>query len=239
MIRYSIFILLGLLCACAADEKRNIEDFYLPIDDLYDGLVYEYQPVNNDTVAPYYWFFRTIEHEDATFLTGMYYNYAFMPQQFIREERVSNGILLEEMFIYESDSLGKQTQIPVQVLSGNSFPFQVQDSLGVFLYKVQWTSPKDSSITTIIRNRRYQGDTTLVFDDKHYAAVIFSVREIISNEVEGTLELELEGKEHYAKGIGLVYSERRLINGGFEQKYRLTNRYAMEELEARFAKQLE
>lgn len=233
-------IILLLLCSsCQSDGKRDIERFYLPLEELYDGLVYEYESVGNDTLPPYYWYFRTIEQEETTFLTGMYYNYNFTPQQFIREEQVSNGMLLEEMFLYETDSLDKQSQIPIEILSGSAFPFQVQDSLGVFLYKVKWKSPKDSSVTTIIRNRRYKRDVTIGFDGKSYKGVEFSLREIISNEVEGSLELELEGVERYAEGIGLVYSKRRLIGGGFEQVYKLVDRYPMSVLEERFAKQLQ
>ena len=235
------FLLLLAACvfACQSDGKRDIEQYYLPLEELEEGLAYEYRAVGNDSLPPYYWYFRTIEHEEKTFLTGMYYNYAFLPQQFIREEKVSNGMLLEEMFIYESDSLNEQLQIPVEVLSGSTYPFQVQDSLGVFLYKVQWQSPRDSSVTTIIRNRRYRGSATHYAKGKTYDCIEFSIKEVIDNEKQGFLELELEGIERYAEGIGLVYSERRLIGGDFEQKYELFERYPMTDLEAKFEQDLD
>lgn len=228
-----------VVLACQSDGKRDIEAYYLPLEELYDGVAYEYRAINNDTLPPYYWYFRTIEHEESTFLTGMYYNYAFTPQQFVREEKVANGMLLEEMFIYESDSLSKQTQIPVEVLSGSTFPFQVQDSLGVFLYKVQWQSSIDSSVTTIIRNRRFLGNVEHKIGNETYECVEFSVREVIDNEQQGFLELELTGIERYAKGVGLVYSERKLIGGDFEQKYQLVDRYPMEQFEAQFKEVIE
>jgi len=143
-------------------------------------------------------------------------------------------MLLEELFLYQSDSTDKQTRIPVEIVAGNNFPFEVQDSLGIFLYNIQWFSPADSSTNTLIRNRRYLGRTTYEFEGKEYAAIEFGVRELIENEQEGFLKIELKGKEIYAQGLGLVYTHKEAIDSGFEQTYQLYARYPMMELEKKF-----
>lgn len=222
-----------LVNSCQLERKINIVSYYLPLNDLKEGLVYEYQSTN-DNFPPYYWYFRTIKQGNSTFLTGMNYNHTFTPQQFIRETSVSNGMLLEEAYIYELDTLDKQIKLRMEITAGNVFPFQVQDSLGVFLYNISWENAADSVKTTIIRNRRYTGKTTTEFQGKTYDAVTFSVRELIEDEREGTLKLELTGKEIYAKGIGLVYTQKQTIDGNFRQTYQLVDRYSMEELEAKF-----
>ncbi|MEM9885657.1 MAG: hypothetical protein AAF849_07180 [Bacteroidota bacterium] len=236
----TVFICINLLfIQCTFDHKTNIKTYYFPLHNLKDGLVYEYRGVNNEQLPPYYWFYRSIRAAESTFLTGMYYDYTFTPQQFIREERIDNGMLLEETFIYETDSLGLQNQIPVEVAAGNAFPFEVKDSLGVFLYNISWYSPKDSMAYTLIRNRRYKGKTTFAYKDKDYRAIEFSVRELIETEQEGFLNIELEGKEIYAQGLGLVYVSKKSLDSNFEQSYQLYDTYSMEALEAKFGEQLE
>lgn len=239
---YLILIpILGLLFLnqCRFDGKTNIKTYYYPLHDLYDGLTYEYRGVNNEQLPPYYWYYRTVEQGGSTYLTGMYYDYNFIPQQFIREEKVSNGMLMDELFVYQTDSTDKQVQIPVEVTAGNTFPFEVQDSLGVFLYNISWFSPIDSATNTIIRNRRYQGKTSFEFKGKKYNAIEFSVRELIENEQEGVLKVELEGTEIYAQGLGLVYVSKKAIGSPFEQTYQLYNRYPMEKLEEKFGRSLQ
>ncbi|MEN0048525.1 MAG: hypothetical protein AAF806_15790 [Bacteroidota bacterium] len=228
-----------LLIQCRFDGKTNIKTYYYPMHELYDGLTYEYRGINNEQLPPYYWYYRTVEQGESTYLTGMYYDYNFIPQQFIREERVSNGMLMDELFIYQTDSMDLQIQIPVDIIAGNAFPFEVQDSLGVFWYEITWFSPVDSSINTIARNRIYKGKTTFEFKGKNYNAIEFSVRELIENEQEGVLKIELEGKEIYAQGLGLVYVSKKAIGSPFEQTYQLYDRYSMEKLEEKFGKSLE
>jgi len=238
-----IIFLLGIvafsLIQCRFDGNTNIKTYYFPLHDLYDGLTYEYRGVHNEQLPPYYWYYRTMEQEEATYLTGMYYDYNFIPQQFIREERVSNGMLMDELFIYQTDSTDKQVQIPVDVTAGNTFPFEVKDSLGIFLYNISWFSPIDSATNTIVRNRRYQGKTTFEFKGKKYDAIEFSVRELIENEQEGVLKVELEGREIYAQGLGLVYVRKKAIGSPFEQTYQLYDRYPMKQLEEKFGRSLQ
>ena len=167
------FFLLLALTSCRGDGAQDIRNHYFPLRELKEGLVYEYQPMINDSLTPAYWYYRSFFTEEGIFLTKTYYEYELAPLQLSREEVVSNGMLLEDLYLYENDSTGKQQKITVEVLSGSAFPFQVKDSSGVFLYKIQWHPVSDPEATiTLIKNRRYIKDTTIVFEAEERDAVL-------------------------------------------------------------------
>jgi len=237
-----IALLFGLLAACSADDKRNIKEYYFPLEKmLNNGIVYEYEALHADTIAPYYWYYQTVQMPDSPMvLVGTYYDAGFQQRQIVREEVVSNGMLLQNMRLFLTDTSGQQEQVVVDIQANNAFPFEVRDSSGVFLYKVQWDDPfQSNSTTTLIRNRRYLGDTSYVFQDKTLPCVRFGVREIVENEQDGFLEIELEGEEWYARNLGLVYTSRRAVENPFRQVYALRDTFGMKTLEARFREQLE
>jgi hypothetical protein len=227
------FLLLSILAlqSCSRDGKKDIRDFYFPLKPLQDGLVYEYRPVGADSLTPIYWHYRTLIQDGNVFLTGTYYEFDFIPLQFFREEMVGNGMLLEDLYLYETDTTGKQRQVAVEILAGNTFPFEVRDSGGIFLYKIKWTMPSSpGATTTLIKNRRYLGDTVYVFKNQERQAVVFEVKELfeIDDENEGFFEQQFSGREVYAKGIGLVYF-RKEIAKGMKIEYALRDRYPLDE----------
>lgn len=232
---FALFLLPAFLLSCSGDpDYRDIRDYYFPLKDLEEGLVYEYEPVGNDSLAPNYWYYRSFIFKDSVFLTGTYYEYELLPLQFTREELVHNGMLLEEMYLYERDSTGEQLRVPVAVEAGNVFPFMVRDSGGVFLFKVSWSSPLDPGATVrVIKNRRFAGDTTYRYRGAAYDAVTFEVRELFEYDQEGVLEQEYSGIEIYAEDLGLVYY-RKDITPDFQLEYRLADRYPMKKLEEQF-----
>ncbi|MFK7933470.1 MAG: hypothetical protein AB8G22_08160 [Saprospiraceae bacterium] len=230
-----------LLLSCETEhgDQRNIRKFYFPVETLDDGLVYEYESVSNDTFPPVYWYYRNIKQKDDLYLIGTAYGVDLLPSQLVTEAVVSNGMLLEDMYLFVNDTLGGQKQVPVEIQSGSAFPFLVKDSTGVFLYKVKWSMPDSPEIsTTLIKNRRFLGDTTYTYAGKEYPAVIFTVKELIEQRAEGSLELEYDGVEIYAKNIGLVYYKKE-IQAGFIQEYALAKTYPMTTLEAKFKQLLD
>ena len=72
-----IFLLGGsllLLYSCQSQSpKKNIRDYYYPVANFMDGKVYEYQAVN-DSLAPFYWYFRTTISRGDTILTSEYFD---------------------------------------------------------------------------------------------------------------------------------------------------------------------
>ena len=236
-----LIILMGLagLTSCQGDGNKDIRDYYFPLKQLKEGFVYEYLPVYPDSLTPAYWYYRSFIREDGVFLTGTYYDSRLIPLQLLREELVSNGMLLQELFLYEPDSIGQQRRATAEVLAGNAFPFTVSDSSGVFLYKVSWVPPTDPEATiTLIKNRRYRGDSTILYEGKKYAAVLFDLRESLEHEQDGVFEQTYRGREVYAKGLGLVYYEKH-VTDEFRWAYRLAARYPMSQLEEIFRQQIE
>ena len=237
----AIFCLLSIpFFACSSEGgQKDIRDYYYPIRQLEDGLVYEYRAVSNDSLPPIYWYYRSFIEEDGVYLTGTYYEYDLIPRQLTKEEMVSNGIIQNELDLFTTDSMGKQEALHTEVLSGSIFPFKVREGGGIFLYKVQISSPDQPHlVTTLIKNRRYVGDTTYVFKDKSFPGVIFEVKELVEldDKEQGGMEPQWDGEEIYAKNIGLVYFEKEL--GETPLTYALFDRYPMTVLEQKFKQML-
>lgn len=234
-----LLVLFISLTSCLDKGPRDIRSHYFPLRELQEGMVYEYLPLNHDSLTPTYWYYRSFFGEEGVFLTKTYYEYELVPLQFSREEVVSNGMLLQDIYLYEKDSTGKQQGVPVEVLSGSAFPFQVTDSSGVFLYKIQWHPLSDPLATlTLIKNRRYVKDTIISYDQQERDAVVFDIKELLEYDKEGVFEHQYSGREVYAEGIGLVYYEKK-VAGDFHWAYRLEKRYPMSQLEEKFKESIQ
>lgn len=216
---------------------RNIESYYFPLNKLTEGLVYEYQPVEEKQDPPVYWYYKSMKQGNSQFLLGMSYDPAFAPDQFVREERVHNGMLLVDFFIYETDTTGKKQQIQAKIDAANVFPFEVKEPYGVLLTSLHWRPLGDSATITLVRNRQFDGDTAIVFKDKTLPAVKFNTRELVDQEVKGHLELEFGGTEVYAIDIGLIYFKKNI--DGWLMQYRLADIYSMEDFEKKFKAKLD
>lgn len=218
----------------ANNGKRNIKAYYFPIESLMEGKVYEYRSVDNELDPPFYWYYRSLREGNATYLTGMYYDPDFAPFQYVREEKVRNGMLLTEFFWFEKDSLGQPVKVPVSIKEGNVFPFEVSLPGNVLVSSICWKLPTDTlTKMTFVRNRQFDGDTTYTFRGKAYDCVKFHVRELIDNEREGHLEQEYLAREIYAKGIGLVYFKKDIAED-WKMEYELVHIYNKKTFEETF-----
>lgn len=231
------FLLVVCMLLGCKDATRNIQEFYLPLDAIKDGLVYEYRPAKNNNLLPFYWYFRLTAKNDRTILTSTYYDHTFTVQQLSNEEIVSTGVILNDLFFYGIDTLtGIQQQNPVRVEWDNVFPFEVTDSTNAYLYKIYWTdidNPKQK--IRVIRNRHFMGETTYTYQGQEVDCIRFLVKEIAEIEEEGVQELQFQGTEVYAKNLGLVYFNK-IKDGQVLQEYELVDRFPMTELEQRFSK---
>lgn len=228
----SLTLLLVTAWGC---QNESLQDFYFPLDELRDGMVYEYQSAGDALDPPFYWYYRTLEQDGATFLTGMYYDHNFTPYQFMREEKVQNGMLLADYYLYENDSTGKQIQIPVEIEGGNVFSFEPPDPNVVLFSKIRFTAPSaPGTVSALVKNRQYVSDTTYTYAGQTYDAAVFYVRELIDIENEGHVEHEYDGMEIYARGLGLVYF-RKNVSESFITEYKLADRYSMEAFEKKWS----
>jgi hypothetical protein len=235
--------LLGLTCLfaglllfsqCGDTGTYDLRDYYFPVDSLANGRVYEYRSPSEENDPPFYWYYRSIEQDGQLFLAAMFYDADFSPYQVVREEVVESGIILHDFFLYEPDTADTQKQVPVEVIENSVFPFHPSEVGAVYVYNISWSMPSDSgAVTSLIRNRQFMGDTSVVYQGERYDAVNFYVRELIDIENEGHTEHEYDGWEIYAKGLGLVYT-RKNVADDFVIEYELQDRYPMTELETRF-----
>lgn len=237
LVKISAFIILSsLLSNCEfISKKRNIQDYYFPIDNLTDGKVYEYKSVKSDSIAPFYWYFRASRIGGEIIITSEYFNHDFEIQQLTNEVIVKNGVLLQDLFLYEMDTLtGKQIPNRVTVEVGNVFPFEVTDSTGLFLYKIYWQDiyPPQQKYR-LIKNRHFMGNETYTFQGKEVDCVKFFTKELLEVEEVGFQELNYNSVELYAKNIGLIYF-RKEIDNNIVQEYELADIFDMNELEERF-----
>lgn len=233
--------LLLLMFSACNDGKRDIGDYYFPIDDLNQGLVYAYSAEEGDTTDRLYWYYRYFPRDSGMFLAATQYDRNFEITQIVREKIVKNGSLARNCYLYVPDTAtGKSIPIPTEIESNNLFPFRVTDSLGVFLFRLSYHPLEDTSATIyLIRNRRFLGDgPAFSFEGKDYPAVRFSLREVVGHDQAGAAEVEGHGEEWYAKGLGLVYFRKSFgENNQLRYAYRLTERFTMQELERRAAQQ--
>lgn len=236
------FLLLGifLLHSCQSEPlTKNIRNYYYPVADFMDGKVYEFKAVN-DSLAPFYWYFRTTISREDTIITSEYFDHNFIVQQLTNEEIVKNGVILNDFYLYETDSLtGQQKQNPVRVEVDNVFPFEVTDSTGLFLYKVFWRDyDQPNQKYRLIKNRHYMGEDTYTYKGQSLACVRFLNRELLEIEEVGFQEVTYNSVELYAKNIGLVYF-RKEIEGNVVQEYELADIYDMTALEEKFRETIE
>jgi hypothetical protein len=227
--------LLGLLTA-ACNHKRNIRDFYYPVESLRTGTVYAYESTQNGTTAPEYWYYRSASPDSGQFMSAIYYDSRLQIGQITREKIVDNGALARDYILNEPDSaLQRPVQTRALIESGNNFPFQVHDSTGVFLFSLKYHPARDPQATIyLIRNRRFLGDgPSYTFQGKQYPCIRFGVQEAIGNEKEGASEVEGKGEEWYAKGLGLVYSKKVYGRGSLKLETRLVDTFGLAELKKR------
>lgn len=233
----SIVSLSVFLAACqSGDGYQDIRNYYFPLKTLENGLVYEYEPVGTTPTSNIYWYYRSIIQNGEVNLTGTYYENDLIPLQLNNEQMTEAGMVLKDLYLYETDSTNtdQQLQIPVEIIQDDVFPFKVKKDGGIFLYNIKWSTPSDPGATMeLIKNRRYLRDTTIVFQGKKYDALLFELKELVAYDKEGVLEQQYAGQEIYAKGLGLVYYSKQ-VSEALHLKYRLKERYPMERLEEKF-----
>ncbi len=224
-----------LLFAACSDGKRNIRDYYFPVLDLQAGQVYVFESKDGEQTANEYWYYRGMVRDSGIFFTATYYDPSFRVGQITTEKITETGAVTREVYLYEKDTLSdKEIQLPTVLESRSVFPFQVTDSLGIYLYKLHYRPRFDTSATIyLVRNRSFLGDgPDFLFEGKHYPTVAFRLREAIGSQKEGNAEIEGEGVEWYAKGLGLVYF-RKAFGDNLVFEGTLKERISMQELEKR------
>ena len=216
---------LGLI---SCDRPDAMSDYYFPISELQDGLVYQYESVNQPDLPKENWFYKTLVSDQDTFLAGQFYSPSGRVQQLVIERQTDLGILQDSLILFQRGADSLDIPIPATVAPSAVFPYYKNPNEEL-KYKIVWTDAADSLQYTLERRRRYTRDTVWLFDAKELPAVVFDLEEELETfrEDMGATESAWSGMEVYAKGIGLVYYTKE-ISPEYTKAYRLKNRYAMD-----------
>jgi hypothetical protein len=230
-------MMLFLTNGCAPDKKRDISDYYFPVEALRSGRVYEYTSSGNSAEpTSEYWYYKGFQRDSGWFLAATYYDQRFQIGQIVREKISDAGATAREYFLYEPDTITQQqAPVPVTIESPHIFPFQVRDSTGRWLFSLSYHPIWEPEATvTLVRHRRFLGDgPPFKFRGKSYPCIRIDVQETIVNDRAETESVEGVGEEWYAKGIGLVYSRKTYGAGELTIENRLNDIFMMTELERR------
>lgn len=231
-----IIIMILFIFACQIDSKNFLPEYFYPMQKWEEGMVYEYHPVNNDQLPVEYWYFRKMKKEDGTILTGQYYDHTYTPRQIFNAEVRNEGVFIKDYILYEYDSLGNVNQNSAEILANMNFPFQIKDTTQIFPSKLKWKMPTEeypNGHLELSRDRKFVGDAAYSFKNKSYDCIEFQIAEEMSDFNDGHLEKEYQGKELYAKKLGLIYY-RKEIDENFVLEYELRDTFSMAKFEEKF-----
>jgi hypothetical protein len=222
--------------------KKNIREYYYPLTQLREKpMVYEYEFKTRDTSFRLYTYFQTVVQGDSISFVGTDYDPNFQVMMMRREQMLSNGMKLQDLRYYGSDSTGKAIEMKASVTGGAVFPFEVKDSNGIFINIIKYRDPKDSTHeTTLTRNLRFLRTTTYDYKNQKYEALEFEKKDEQAEHdlKQGGWQHVFKVKEIYAKGLGLVYSKRAVTEDDSVEII-LVDIYPMENLEKKFKTHLE
>lgn len=228
-----------LISSCQNNKSNNFEDFFYPLSEWEEGMVYEYQPVNNPDLPAEYWYFRKISIDSSNFLTGQYYDHNFTPRQIFNAEITENGTFTRDYILYEYDSLSHVTQKRAEIIANTGFPFGALDSLSISKLQLKWKNPTEEypdGYLEMTRNRRFSSHAAYSFKNKSYECIDFEMKELVDDFNDGHLEKEFSGIERFAKNLGLIYY-RKEIDKNFVLEYELRDTFSMKKLEQKFSNQ--
>ncbi|MCP9234641.1 hypothetical protein [Lewinella sp. JB7] len=212
---YRLLFFLPLLAACS--DQRDVRNFYFPVRELTDGLVYEYTNKGTLTDEPSdFWYFLGIDRDTALYLSSTHYADGMSPDQVVRERITNDGVQLEQLILYPRLVTGQPQRVDAQILYGRSFPFYTDDGRATG-YRIAFIPPDNpDAVNYISLNRRFRGDTTLTVMGESRPALLFDLEGEVSQRdpTLGDISPTYTGYEIYAEGLGLVEYHRDLGAGG-------------------------
>ena len=217
------FSLVG--CQQSKNNQIPIKSYYYPIHKLDDGMMFVYKYKNN-RMPEFYYHLKTQKLQDSLYLKVTELREDFSVQQKITEQIYPSGSKLIDYQIMDIDSNGQEKGVNLDILSGDSYPFYVENDGGVYIFQAKWIFPSNPALKyTLIRNRRYAGDTTYVFKGQSIPSIVMNVKELVVTELDGHQELEFNKTEIYAKELGLV-SSRTILSDSLSLEYQLVDTFA-------------
>jgi hypothetical protein len=231
---FYFFLTCVALSACG--KTTQIRDYYFPLRALQaEPKVYAYKFSTVDTSFNMYWYYQTIQQNDSVWFVGTLYDQNYEQTQMTKELLQPDGMLLKDLIIHRTDIQGKLQTLQTRVRGGAVFPFEVTDSLGVFVNVIQFSEPNGRE-TTLTRNRRFIRKADYDFKGEKRKAVLFRMTEEQAEQdpQKGGFQHIFQVDEVYVENFGLVYSKRHITPTSFLE-CKLEEVYSMAAFEARFA----
>jgi hypothetical protein len=226
---FSLFVLLG----CAGES--DIRDYYFPVRELTDGLIYAYENTGTLSDEPFeYWYYLGVDLDTALYLSATRYADGTTPEQVARERISNTGVRLEDLTLFIPDSSGRRQRVDTYIRYDRIFPFYLNDGRAVG-YRLTFSPPGAQGVTNVVSlDRVYRSDTVLTVLDERVEAIVFDLYgEVSQRNVElGDIIPTFSGYEIYARDLGLVEYRRNLGRGG-DAGAKLVGRMTMAEYLAR------
>ncbi len=223
-----------MIQSCQPSSHSELAGYYMPDKAEQGGIVHQFESEGFQT-GKEYWYYNLRETPDSTHLIITVYDEELNQQQLSAEKKVANGWIQQQLLLFFPDSNKTRTEMAT-VHSGNRFAFDLQDSLDLLHYSLEWEENLDGDLATkkLFRNSRFMGyDSILIMETAHKAAHFVS-RDKVEDDREGTLTLDLKSDDYYVKGLGLVEKYQFYLKGDEKilvRHLKLTDTLRMTDLE--------
>jgi len=231
-------LILGILTMVmsSCQSGPNLKDYYFPVNSLQEGLVYEYSAAGDSEQPPHSWFYKSHTENGNQFLSGQYYNASGAVEQFTLEEITAARTLAREYRLISYDSTGRMKTADLKLIKNQIYPFGKPNTKTIERFKISWSDPIETQYTNELnRGRVFKQFTPCSYQGKEVDCAEFVMVENIEVEKknDGVQTLETTTKELYAKGIGLVYYQKK-IGDNTAYTYELTDRISMIDFAKRY-----
>lgn len=209
-----LFTVVGL--SCQNQGQDPLASYYMPSEAKNGGIVHQFEGEGFQQ-GKEYWYYNLQENEDSTQLIITVYDKNLNQQQLSVEKPLSNGWTQKQLILFFYDSSGVHSE-KVTIHTGNKFAFDLQDSLDVLHYSLEWSEMLDEQEVRkrLFRNSRFMGFDTVELMGQPHRAAHFMTRDKIEDDREGTLTLDLKSDEYYVKDWGLVEKKQFYLKNGKE-----------------------
>lgn len=210
IILYSGLFILSILSltSCKNELKLGpLAAYYSTPDSMGGARVYRYKSTLDSAMSDE---FRLLKPGKNGTVQAVIYDESGQPLQWYEEQQTPSGVVMNTLFLRVGMVGNKILSSKANILYDDIFPFDAQLN-GIFLYRVKWNGAGGDSLKyELIRNRIYNGDTTIQYHGKKMPAIVFRVRDLIETEQKGILALESKGIEVYGLHTGLVYYQKKI-----------------------------
>lgn len=228
----TLFIIAGM--SCQNQGQDPLANYYMPSEAINGGIVHQFESEGLQQ-GKEYWYYNLQENEDSSQLIITVYDKNLNQQQLSVEKPLANGWTQKQLMLFFADTSGVRSE-KATIHTGNKFAFDLQDSLDVLHYSLEWTEMLDQQEVTkrLFRNSRFMGFDTVELMGEPHRAAHFLTRDKIEDDREGTLTLDLKSDEFYVKNWGLVEKRQFYLKNGKEiimRHMKLTDTMRMTDLE--------